>query len=429
MDSTPESARWSLPLRLIFRLVFCYFALVNLTFPLEVLPFTGKLVSLYANAWNDGVSWVGAHILHLAQPIAEQANGSGDRLFNWVEQVCYLGYAALATLIWSILDRRRPAYLKLHQWLRILLRYALASAMLSYGILKLHKGQFPFPGPVRLLERVGELSPMGLLWTFMGYSTPYTVFSGAAETLGGVLLFFRRTTTLGALVCAAVMTNVVLLNLSYDVPVKIYSMLLLSMALTIAAPDLRRLLGLLVLGRAVPAADLSTPIPAGWPRAAGMVARWVVAAMLVFNTTKMVRAEIERFQTQASAPLYGIWQVEEYARNGAAVPPLATDATRWNRLLVQGAEFLLVKSMTDEGLGYAYVFDAGKQTLTLSRPADPKDAPRTVLSVARPEPDGLVLSGPMGGAALEVKLRRVPLDSFPLVNRGFRWVNEFPFNR
>ena len=30
----------------------------------------------------------------------------------------------------------------------------------------------------------------------MGYSTPYTLFSGAGEVLGGLLLFFRRTTTL-----------------------------------------------------------------------------------------------------------------------------------------------------------------------------------------------------------------------------------------
>jgi hypothetical protein len=47
-------------------------------------------------------------------------------------------------------------------------------------------------GPVsrggdRLLKPYGESSPMGLLWTFMGYSTGYNLFTGGAEALGGLL--------------------------------------------------------------------------------------------------------------------------------------------------------------------------------------------------------------------------------------------------
>jgi hypothetical protein len=44
------------------------------------------------------------------------------------------------------------------------------------------------------------------------------------------------TLLLGALLVAATTTNVLLLNLSYDVPVKLYSVHLLVMALFLAAP-------------------------------------------------------------------------------------------------------------------------------------------------------------------------------------------------
>jgi hypothetical protein len=45
---------------------------------------------------------------------------------------------------------------------------------------------------------------MGLLWTFMGASEPYTMFVGFAEMIAGILLFPRKTSTLGALMSVGV---------------------------------------------------------------------------------------------------------------------------------------------------------------------------------------------------------------------------------
>ncbi len=93
--------------------------------------------------------------------------------------------------------------------------------MLSYGLIKVIPTQVPAPGPERWIEPLGEFSPMGLLWTFLGASSAYEIFCGLVETAGGVLLLFRRTAFLGALTSAAALSNVALLNFCYDVPVKI----------------------------------------------------------------------------------------------------------------------------------------------------------------------------------------------------------------
>lgn len=113
---------------------------------------------------------------------------------------------------------------------------------------------------------------MGLLWTFMGASMAYTIFAGSAEALA-VLLFIPRLATLGGLAAMAVLTNVFMLNMCYDVPVKLYSFNLLMMAMFLVAPNVRRLVGLLVLrervelhnldGQAHPALMTDTP---GWRR-------------------------------------------------------------------------------------------------------------------------------------------------------------------
>src|SRR5204863_6312660 len=130
-------------------------------------------------------------------------------------------------------------------------------------------------------QTFGEASPMGLLWTFMGSSTSYTVFSGLAEVIGGLLLMARRTTLLGALVCIGVMVNVVMLNFSYDVPVKLYSSHLLAMAFFLLLPDLRRLTNVLVLNRP---AEPAAPRPLLTEGALRRAAPFLVAVLAIAYT-------------------------------------------------------------------------------------------------------------------------------------------------
>jgi hypothetical protein len=47
----------------------------------------------------------------------------------------------------------------------------------------------------------------------------------------------------------------------------------------------------------------------------------------------------------------------------------------------------------------------------------------------RPAPDQLVLNGSMDGHQVQMKLKLLDRDKFTLVNRGFHWINEYPFQR
>ena len=69
--------------------------------------------------------------------------------------------------------------------------------------------------------------------------------------LGGILLVFPRTTMLGALVCFADMIEIFALNMTYDVPVKLFSFHLILMSLILLAPDFSRLVAFFFLGRDV----------------------------------------------------------------------------------------------------------------------------------------------------------------------------------
>jgi hypothetical protein len=107
----------------------------------------------------------------------------------------------------------------------------------------------PAPPLTALLTPFGDLGPASVLWLQVGSSHPYEMMLGAAEVLGGLLLFWPRTTTLGALDSLLSMVQVFMLNMSFDVPVKILSFHLLLISLVLLAPQIRRLANVLVLER------------------------------------------------------------------------------------------------------------------------------------------------------------------------------------
>ncbi len=433
----PPPERWGLARRLGFRLVFAY-ALVYY-FPAPLQQFAALLqwgkepnalfrfMEWYDGLWKVAVPWAGKHVLHLSKDITIFPGGSGDTTYNYVQTLCHAAIALGVALVWSAIDFRRAAYPALHALLRVYLRYTLAFVMLGYGFAKVFKSQFPFPGPDRLVQQVGEMSPMGLLWTFMGYSTAYTVFAGMGEVLSGALLFMRRTTTLGALMTAGVMSNVVVMNFAYDVPVKLFSTHLLLTAVYLCLPDARRVLNVLVLNRAAPAARLRREGRPTWARVSMGVGKWLV---VLYALGWGARGGYNNWRQwgdgSPTPPLYGLYEVESFTIGGEERPALANDATRWRRVALNRYRRFTVERMPGAMERFSAVVDAAKGTLTLT-PREGGDS--MTLTYTEPDADHLTLEGVFRGEAVTARAKRVDATSFLLVNRGFHWINEFPFNR
>ena len=123
------------------------------------------------------------------------------------------------------------------------------SFYLAMDLAKYFTCKCPSPFLFQLVQPFGDKSPMGLAWSFVGYSSAYSAFTGWGEIIGGGLLFFRRTTTFGALLSMVVIGNIVAINFCYDVPVKLYSSTLFIMSVFLAAPDLKRLLNVFILNK------------------------------------------------------------------------------------------------------------------------------------------------------------------------------------
>jgi uncharacterized membrane protein YphA (DoxX/SURF4 family) len=422
------------PRRFGFRFLAAYFLIYNAGNLLRLLPFVGRYSWTVESAWTYVVLGTERHVLGMTTLSSLEYNGSGDTSFLWARNGCMLALALAAALVWSCFDRRRLRDPLIAEAVRIGIRYTLAATLFGYGISKLVPPiQFPPPSTSRLLEPIGRLSPMGMLWVFMGASRAYVIFSGVMEVIGGALLLLRRTTPLGALVSGGVILNIVLLNFCYDVPVKLFSMNLLLAAGYLAWPDLKRVANVLVLNQAAEPARLAPPWKSPGSRIGAFSLKTVVIGTLLLGDYRRIKDSGPEYTSPSATVmrLTGIWEVEKFTSDGTTVPPLLTDDTRWNRVLFDphsGGLMLVAIGAHNQWLGFWNVTpQSTPEKLVLL--TNPKESKTFTVSLTHGVGETLELSGPIGGHTVSAVLRPAAPIETRLFNRGFHWISEQPFNR
>lgn len=423
---------WSLASRVTFRFCFVYFGLYCLATQIitSLLPLPRVDIPDPSTFWpiRQIVFWTATHIFHVTTPLVYKDSGSGDKTFDWVLAFCLFVLSVLATAIWAVLDPKRENYVTMHKWFRLFIRFFLAGQMISYGVAKAVPLQMPSPYLTRLVEHFGNFSPMGVLWSSIGASLAYEIFAGCAEMLGGILLIDPRTTTLGALVCLADMTQVFMLNMTYDVPVKLLSFHLILLALFLLAPDLDRLVNFFFLNRA---AEPSTQSSLLGGRRANRIA---LTAQIIFGVWLLgINAYGSRVNWymygggRPKSPLYGIWEVDQQSINGQFRSPLLTDYDRWRRAIFDVPTRMTFQRMDDSFARYGASINLHNKTLELTNDDDKNW--KANFTIERGAPDRLTLDGSMDGHKTHMQLKLVDRNKFLLVNRGFHWIQEYPFNR
>lgn len=424
------------------RFVVAYVVFYLLPFPLSLLDYVvrvpqladvpglgaviGFVTGLYPAVMNPLVTWIGDVVFGVeanAQP-----TGSGDRSFNYILLLVTTTSALIVSMAWTAWARGAALSARAFDASRVLARYYLATTLLSYGWIKVFPLQFPLPGPDRLLQSYGDSSPMGLAWTFLGASSAYQIFGGLSELVGGYLLFWRRTSLLGALLGAGVMMNVMAINYFYDVPVKLFSSHLLLVAVFIAAPDLPRLVGLFGFNLPTAAArDRPFWATTGKRRLGVMGAHLLLIA---FITTVNISSNLTRARTNGylmqESPLKGIYRVESF-RQGGLTDRENEDARRWVRVGINPPAVMTIQRATGEAIRMLLALDEPGGTLSVyDRGGAPPEEPQFLFTLVGS--DLVRLEGDFEGVETVMLLRRSD-DSTLLTGREYHWINEYPFNR
>lgn len=174
-------------------------------------------------------------------------------------------------------------------------RWLAAVIMIFYGFAKLNGSQFTVLDS-EVTKPMGEVSGFWLTWYYFGYSTLYGTIIALVEIGGGLLLVWRRTALIGALVLLPVVGNVILTDIFFLVGALPASITVLMCLLIILRPHARRLAQTVLL-------DFKPSRGALTLRAIAVVA--VLAGAWGFTYWAA------NYNNREPTPIDGVWTVED----------------------------------------------------------------------------------------------------------------------
>jgi hypothetical protein len=411
---SPAATAWKGYEKFAFRLFFIYFFL-------QVVPLDWKY---YTQLFS--IDWARLHygaIFDLAHYAPRWSSGA-QRYIDWV---FLLGIAGAGAIVWTVIDGRRyrvAAYDNLYYWIRVIVRYRLAIGMIAYGFIKLFPLLSPYPSLSNLNTNYGDFTRWKLFSLSLGIVPSYESFLGGVEIIGGLLLFYRKSASVGAFIIVVFLGNVFMSNLAYGGGDDVYSLYLISLALFVLSYDAQRLADLLIFQRPArsnrfhPAFREKGQRYARLALKAGFIFFFVV--LYGFKTRYGYERGSYQFPTSKGLPgAAGVYNVSQFVIGKDTLAYSKTDSTRWQDVVFEKWATLSIRSNRPvvldsanterpeltgddrdyelEGSAgrnyYSYTIDSVGHTLTLQNKNPHYTGERWVLHYDRAGEGRIVLSG------------------------------------
>jgi hypothetical protein len=344
---------------------------------------------------------------------------TADSYWAYVASLTFFSFAILGSIAWLVFLKQKRFPL-LFDLVFVIARYFVAFELLFYGIEKLDGVQFHVQAD-RLLPSVGSSDPFNLFWISTGSSMSYSFFGGLLETVSALLLFFRRTTTLGCLIAIPLLLNVLLINIGFDINIKLKSFHLLIFCFYLLTPDLKNLFNFLILRQN---ASLSAP-PLIWVK--GKPAYWTRHAVkflvIGFFFFRIVNGEIDysnNFRHSPHQRLFGIFNVKDFQL--VRRPNVLGDSSiKWKKLAISPGNGIQVQLINDSIADFDYRVDMQHRIIELTSWAD--NTHKATLHFKESESNEWVFGGTYNTDSIRFSSTKIDLDSLPLLKgRGkIKW--------
>lgn len=270
----------------------------------------------------------------------------GDRLFgstllgyaNWV---ITLLVSIAGGLVWTAIVRwrkaERPEYNRLYYWLWVVVRYRAGIGIIGFGFTKLLPVQMPYPGLGILNTNFGDMTAQKIFWLSVGIVPWYQVFAGVVEVLAGTLLFFRRTTTLGAILLFGALGDIVYVNFAYDGGVHVYSSYFVLLAAFLLVDDVPRIYRLLIQERVTTPVHFYPSFSSSWWKfiRIGLKSLTIFLFLFVLFYLQYINFLYDPYKQPAVAgvkTLRGSYAVTEFRLNNKVIPYSPLDTVTWQEV-------------------------------------------------------------------------------------------------
>ena len=428
MSALSSDSKWSFLEKIGFRFSFIYFLLFIVLNNNGAYPFWVLIANYPTSLLHKFIPWLGEKILKLPEQITTFTNGSGDTTYDYVCIFMFSVVAVFGTLIWSFLDRNRSNYRKLYYWITVAIRFYVALMLINYGLVKVIKLQFPSPSFSRLLQPYGDSSPMGLAWTFLGFSKGYNLFMGIAEVSAGLLLF-RRTMTAGAIITIMTTANVMAVNYFYDVPVKILSTHLFLMTLFLILKDLKPMFTFFFTGKTVSLSIIKQPTKPDEKSLklfSIIMKALLIPYIIIFGIINLSKSQKVYGDGAPKPDLYGLFKINMFEKNGDTISTDLNNTERWRYLISERKGSVQIHNIDKSVNSYKSEIDTLKNELKLVSYKDSTDI--MTINYKKTENE-FTFETLYKNDTIKASGKILNKDNFILMNRGFNWANDYPFNR
>lgn len=417
--------------KIAFRFFFVYFILTIAPWLwLSFVPGVSYVIEYYSKAMNWIVTICNENLFHIKKVLNMEGYGSGDTSYSWAEFYTIIILSLIASLIWTAFDRKPKGSTALVYWLHNLIRYNLIFVAFIYGVIKLFGLQMPFPSLSQLATPLGDYLPMRMSWLFIGYSEPYQFFSGMMELTVGFLLLYRKTIPLGLIVGLGVFMNVFVLNMCYDIPVKLYSMQIVICCIFLLAIDIKKYINFFILNKpTIPTTGYNYRFTKKWQRIGRIVLKsaFILLALgLTFYDSVMRYQESKTVETNSISP--GVYNIKTFKKNNEIIAVDANDSLSWKDFIFEKEKFGSINTRDTlfrvrYGRGYFnYRIDKSEQ-ITAFKTSQNDTITLFVMKYKFIDKKTLQLQGVFKKDTLYYELVK-SVKKFPLADRPFHWISE-----
>lgn len=295
------------------------------------------------------------------------------------------------------------------QIVRRILTYILVFVLIIYGFNKVFKWQFYQAEPNTLYTPLGMLSKDIVYWSSMGSSYSYTVFSGIMELLAALLLIFRRTRMLGLLVSTGVFLNIFMINLGFDISVKVLSGLLLLMSCVLLLPYIPILINSSKRDFMANQRDYLIEHSYRMPGKIVILSLFLLEGLYPYVSSGNYNDDL------ADRPLlHGAYKVDAHIIDGTDYSSSAANEWTWKRVFVHRRHYLIVQHQDDSMEDYQMDVNGNKITL--------KAANGKVYHLNYDETEsGLLLNGMVQNQEIDIMMSKMNWKTLPFLQNEFHF--------
>lgn len=329
--------------KFLFRVAFIFFLL--LIVPLDPGWF-GKLFSV-----KTVFAFLNSLTGYRANFYSVHSESGRWGLYAFVSWGIALLVALAGAAIWTFFARnsKRTGYPDLYYWLRVIVRYRIAIGIIAFGLLKLYPMQMPDPSISNLDTNFGDYNTYKIYWQIVGVSIWYEIVLGLVEIIGGILMLFRGTAAIGAVLVAGVLYNIAHANIAYDGGVHVYSAYFVLLSLFLLVQYIPNLWKLLIKQEDVVANYYYPTFKAKWERTTFYSLKYGV--IFVFTILfAVLRYDVHYHVGQLKEPITpglknaaGYYNVTEFKLNNKVIPYSPLDAVRWQNVVLEKWSTLIYK--------------------------------------------------------------------------------------